>query len=152
MDFPREGNQWSYQYARRQWSLGDNGLLRYSQVGAFDRDMLALAKDRGILQARDTLNLWMDQERKLLAYRKAGLVFLFNFHPVLSQTDVYLPVREAGRWQVCFSTDAIAYGGGERIDANYVYQTREDPALGVGFSIYSPCRTALVLRRLGEGE
>lgn len=152
VDFPREGNQWSYQYARRQWSLGDNGLLRYSQVGAFDRDMLALAKDRGILQARDTLNLWMDQERKLLAYRKAGLVFLFNFHPVLSQTDVYLPVREAGRWQVCFSTDAIAYGGGERIDANYVYQTREDPALGVGFSIYSPCRTALVLRRLGEGE
>lgn len=23
IDFPREGNDWSYKYARRQWSLGE---------------------------------------------------------------------------------------------------------------------------------
>jgi 1,4-alpha-glucan branching enzyme len=29
IDFPREGNGWSYHYARRQWSLADNDQLRY---------------------------------------------------------------------------------------------------------------------------
>ena len=28
IDFPREGNGWSFKYARRQWSLADNGFLR----------------------------------------------------------------------------------------------------------------------------
>ena len=30
IDFPREGNGWSYAHARRQWSLAEDGLLRYS--------------------------------------------------------------------------------------------------------------------------
>lgn len=45
IDFPREGNGWSYAYARRQWSLADNGLLRYAQLGEFDRAMIALVKN-----------------------------------------------------------------------------------------------------------
>jgi 1,4-alpha-glucan branching enzyme len=147
VDFPREGNGWSYHYARRQWSLADNELLRFGQVGAFDRDMLAFAAERGVMGARDTRNLWIDPERKLLAFRKGGLVFLFNFHPTCSPEDVYLPVLEAGDWRVCFSTDEAEYGGAARIDRSFVYTAKEGDPRGIGFLIYSPCRTAMVLER-----
>ncbi len=60
IDFPREGNGWSYAYARRQWSLADNGLLRYAQLGEFDRAMIALVKKYGILRDGYPYNLQMD--------------------------------------------------------------------------------------------
>ena len=45
IDFPREGNNWSYHYARRQWHLRDNPKLRYFFLGEFDRAMIKMAKD-----------------------------------------------------------------------------------------------------------
>ena len=36
IDFPREGNGWSYKYARRQWNLVDNPDLCYHYLGEFD--------------------------------------------------------------------------------------------------------------------
>ena len=83
-------------------------------------------------------------------FRKGGLVFLFNFHPTQSQTDFFVPMRGHGKWRVIFSTDETRFGGEARIDEQYVYQTRPDERLGEGFSIYSPCRTALVLAQLEE--
>ncbi|MDR2903767.1 MAG: 1,4-alpha-glucan-branching enzyme, partial [Clostridiales bacterium] len=44
VDFPREGNGWSYKYARRQWHLADDENLRYQYLLDFDRAMLALMK------------------------------------------------------------------------------------------------------------
>ena len=41
IDFPREGNGWSYARARRQWSLARNGFLRYAWLCYFDRDAAA---------------------------------------------------------------------------------------------------------------
>ena len=51
IDFPREGNDWSYAHARRQWSLADNGFLRYSFLGDFDKAMLRLVKRYKVLQS-----------------------------------------------------------------------------------------------------
>lgn len=39
LDFPRVGNNESYQYARRQWHLVDDELLRYKFFNNFDRAM-----------------------------------------------------------------------------------------------------------------
>ena len=36
IDFPREGNGWSYKYARRQWSLAEPDYLRYYNLRNFD--------------------------------------------------------------------------------------------------------------------
>ena len=44
IDFPREGNGWSFHYCRRQWSLVDNDSLKYQWLGEFDRDMILLAR------------------------------------------------------------------------------------------------------------
>ncbi len=41
IDFPREGNDWSYHYARRQWHLADDHNLKYQFCARFDRDMIA---------------------------------------------------------------------------------------------------------------
>jgi 1,4-alpha-glucan branching enzyme len=48
IDFPREGNNWSFKYARRQWSLAENTLLRYRQLNNFDRAMVETGKEAGI--------------------------------------------------------------------------------------------------------
>ena len=42
IDFPREGNGWSFHYCRRQWSLKDNGMLKFQWLGDFDEDMVRL--------------------------------------------------------------------------------------------------------------
>lgn len=39
LDFPRKGNNDSYHYARRQWPLVDNDLLKYKFLNSFDEDM-----------------------------------------------------------------------------------------------------------------
>ena len=39
LDFPREGNNRSYHYARRQWQLVDDHLLRYRFLNEFDGAM-----------------------------------------------------------------------------------------------------------------
>ncbi len=150
IDFPREGNNWSYHYARRQWSLPANHSLKYEWINDFDRAMINLVKACGIMEAEDLQNLWVDQDQKILCYRKAGLIFLFNFHPTQSQSGFFVPVRMPGKWQVLFSTDEARFGGENRIDMDYVYHTETNGnALGEGFRIYTPCRTAMVLAQRG---
>src|SRR6476469_8402110 len=78
VDFPREGNGWSYQFARRQWSLGDNPDLKFSQMGAFDKAMIHLAKARHLLAAGPATLLKHDEENQVLAFERDGLVFIVN--------------------------------------------------------------------------
>ncbi|MDR1598499.1 MAG: alpha amylase C-terminal domain-containing protein [Oscillospiraceae bacterium] len=149
IDFPREGNGWSYHYARRQWHLADDPLLRYSDIAAFDRATLDFARDRQILSAGDTANLWIDQERKIIAYRKAGLAFVFNTHPTQSRADFYLPTHRPGRWRVCFSTDEPRFGGHGRVDMEYTYRAVADDPRGAGFFVYAPNRCGFALEYIG---
>ncbi len=149
IDFPREGNNWSYHYARRQWSLADNKQLKYEWLQDFDRAMLNLVRACGVLEAEDLQSLWVDPEGNVLCFRKAGMIYLFNFHPTQSQTAFFVPVRYTGKWQVLFSTDEERFGGMGRIDMDYVYHTEKDPQLGEGFRIYTPCRTGMVLAERG---
>jgi len=151
IDFPREGNNWSFEYARRQWSLADNGFLKYQWLRDFDRAMLKFARKYRVMVKRDLNNLWIDQENKLLAFAKGGLVYLFNFHPSRSQETFDLPVNPvgAGDYQVVFSTDSEAFGGQGRISEKTIYHTELTQDRGIAFKIYSPCRTAMVLKRIG---
>lgn len=51
LDFPRKGNNESYHYARRQFNLTDDDLLRYKFLNNFDRDMNRLEERCGWLSA-----------------------------------------------------------------------------------------------------
>ena len=151
IDFPREGNGWSYKHAKRRWDLADRDDLRYKYLLVFDKEMLRFAREYNVLGSMDLQNLWMDETDKLLAYRKAGLIFLFNFSPVRSFVDFELPLAPGAaygiRYKVVFDSDRAEFGGQGRIAGDIIYETyglrrREG---GCGISIYSPARTCLVL-------
>ncbi len=150
IDFPREGNGWSFHYARRQWSLSENGFLKYEWLKEFDMAMLKFARKYHVMAKRDLYNLWIDQQRKLIAFSKGGLIYLFNFHPTESVTDFFLPCHTigAGEYQVVFSTDDPAFGGQNRIPRDQLYLTKTVDMKGLGFFVYTPCRTAMVLKKV----
>ena len=119
IDFPREGNGWSGRYARRQWSLAENGYLKYSQLGQFDRDMLALVRKYRVLSDPAARSLWIDQARKLIVFTRGGLLFAFNFGPERALLSLPMDGMERGDYDILLSTDSGEYGGFERIDAPF---------------------------------
>ena len=150
VDFPREGNGWSYHYARRQWSLADNPELRYSQLLAFDKAMLAVARERQVMAQGPARLLNIDHDNKVLVFERAGLVFIFSFNVGESFAEYGLPVPAAGRYQLLLNSDRGDFGGFDRLDESVVYDTlggdgtAETPRL----TVYLPNRTALVLKKV----
>lgn len=150
IDFPREGNGWSYKYARRQWSLCDNEMLKYAWLRDFDRAMLKFARKYRVLSKRGAVNLWVDQERKLLAFCKGDIIYLFNFHPTESPTNFFLPTHPlgAGDYRAVFASDDVSFGGNGNISEDYVYTAKDVPGRGVGFEVYIPSRTAVAFKHV----
>lgn len=144
IDFPREGNGWSFHYCRRQWSLMDNGYLKYQWLGDFDRDMVSITKENGLFaQKMGDLRLNMRRE-KVLAFYRHGLLFAFNFHPNASQTGVQISVSRPGVYDVVLCTDDEKYGGFDQIQ-HIPYPTQKKD--GKYFlELYLPARTAVVLK------
>ena len=146
IDFPREGNGWSYHYCRRQWSLVDNPDLRYRELNDFDKAMVKLLKDEGLLDL-PAENRWMHQDDKVLIYTKGDTVFIFNFHPTKSFDGYFVPVGKEGTYKVVLSSDDGRYGGFSRVDTDVEYETFTTPADWVGFKCYLPNRTAVVMKK-----
>lgn len=49
IDFPREGNSWSYRHARRIWSIATDPELRFHWLLDFDYDLVGLVRNHRIL-------------------------------------------------------------------------------------------------------
>lgn len=151
IDFPREGNDWSYQYCRRQWSLVENGYLKYGQLNAFDEAMIHAANDYNILSDPYAKLQLLHQGDHILAYERGGLIFVFNFDPNMDHEDYIVPVLIPRDHKVLFTSDDLAFGGFGRIDhglrSAYV-PGHEGPALRLGL----PSRTAIVLRPVEAPE
>ncbi|MFT5130067.1 MAG: 1,4-alpha-glucan branching enzyme, partial [Rhodothermales bacterium] len=138
IDFPREGNAWSYRFARRQWSLADDPQLRYHLLAAWDREMIA-AIGPHVASASPT-HLADNESDKLLAIRRGPLVLLFNFHPEQSFVDYAIPLPD-GDYELLLDSDAARFGGHARVAADQCFHA----AHGKGIRVYLPARTALVL-------
>lgn len=140
VDFPREGNEWSYKHARRQWSLVDDNKLKYRWLGEFDRAMLEVidTMESGFFE-----HVYINNDDEVLAFARGQFVFVFNFSPTESYPDYGLMIS-AGDYKIAVSTDAKKYGGQSRVDEEATYSTT---TLGEGhqLKIYLPARTALVL-------
>ena len=116
IDFPREGNGWSYAHARRQWSLASNGFLRYAFLNDFDRDMIHLMKKYRVLEMGYAWNLGMDEGNQTIVFNHDDLVFVFNWHPSNSAPDYAVEVPFPGRYKLLLTTDSSRYGGSGRLD------------------------------------
>jgi len=150
IDFPREGNGWSYKYCRRQWSLVDDKRLKYEWLNDFDKAMINLARDRHLLDDPYAVSLWIDPDRKIITFSRGKLLFVFNFHNSYSEQAFFLHAHTTGEgtYKVILSTDEPRFGGQGLIDHNYVFHTAYVEGRGLGFDVYSPCRTAMVLEKI----
>ncbi|MBQ4050813.1 MAG: alpha amylase C-terminal domain-containing protein, partial [Oscillospiraceae bacterium] len=147
IDFPREGNGWSHHYCRRQWSLAENGFLRYGQLNEFDKAMIALIKEEKLLRGKAGCVLCHEAD-KLIVYRKGDLVFAFNFHPSKSFDGYFLSIGTTGGYEVVLSTDEERFGGHSRVAMNQYYYSRRMTDGRAGFNCYLPSRSAVVFRKM----
>ena len=155
IDFPREGNGWSYKYARRQWNLVDNKELCFHYLGDFDKAMLTIIGREKNIQKSPVVEIWHNDGDQVLAYSRKDLVFVFNFSYNRSFTDYGFMVPQ-GAYDVVLNTDAPEYGGHGLNDDSVRHLTNFDPLLardGKGWlKLYLPARSAMVLRRAKEED
>lgn len=150
IDFPREGNGWSYKYARRQWDLVDRKNLCYHELGDFDREMLKVLTGKPGIEKTPVQEIWHNDGDQILAYSRGELIFVFNFNPTRSFPD-YGFLTPKGAYEVVLNTDAPQFGGNGLTDDTVVHFTNEDPLYEKEkkgwLKIYIPARSAVVLRR-----
>ncbi|MFH0980769.1 MAG: alpha amylase C-terminal domain-containing protein [Planctomycetota bacterium] len=147
VDFPREGNRFSYKYARRQWSLVDHPDLRYRFLNNFDRAMQGLDRAYHLLTDPFVQALHIDDGQKVLIFRRGPIVFVFNFHAQTSYTDYRFGAPDPTDYRMVLNTDDMDFGGFGRVSRNQVYPVQKVPCYGRDQSIqvYLPARSAQVL-------
>jgi 1,4-alpha-glucan branching enzyme len=143
VDFPREGNNWSYHYARRQWSLADRDDLKYKCLGNWDKAMIRVIKENEILTAPPARQLNMDGVNKAMIFEKNGLVFAFNFGAANSIFDYKFRAPAKGTYRIILNSDREDFGGFGRVDDSIDYPTDKNQDL----RIYLTNRTALVMKK-----
>jgi 1,4-alpha-glucan branching enzyme len=144
IDFPREGNGWSYKYCRRQWSLVDNQDLRFTYLAAFDKAMVELAERSHVLSVPYATPLQIDEQNQVLAFRRGPLIFVFNWSGEKALPDYLLESSEPGEWRIVLDSDEQRFGGLGRQDCTMHHFTNKDGKL----SLYLLPRTAIVLQRV----
>ena len=142
IDFPRYDNGWSYKYAKRQWSLADNGYLKYHWLGDFDKAMLAFVKKTKVMQAAPAWLLNADEDNKTIVFERNNLIFVFNWGQK-SLPDYTINVKQTGDYEIMFTTDDKCFGGFENIDKNAVFPS-EKKGEEITMKIYNVARTAVV--------
>jgi 1,4-alpha-glucan branching enzyme len=150
IDFPRAGNNWSYQYARRQWSLVDNTELKYHYLANFDKAMLRLMEEYKILNKQEITLLHENKPDQVVAFKRGELIFIFNFNPDRSFQD-YAFQTDAGKYNILLSTDSIPFGGNGLVNEEMIYYTNynEDKIMrNNNLKIYIPSRTGLIFKRI----
>lgn len=141
VDFPREGNNWSYQYCRRQWSLTDNPTLRYGDLERFDQAMLHLAGETALLAAAPAQILNLDTDNNCFQFERGNLIFAVNLNPSESFTDYEFPIAGKGTYQLLLSSDSEDSGGFGRVDPKVTHEANDGK-----IKVYLPSRTIQVYR------
>ena len=147
IDFPREGNNWSCKFARRQWSLAHRDDLRYKQLGAFDAALMSLDPAHHLLEDPLIQSLAVHEDSRQLVYRRGPLVCAVNLHPTESYADLRLPVPDAADYKLVLSTDDAAFGGHDRVAAGqtFVHEKVEMYGRDQSVRVYLPSRVGIVL-------
>lgn len=149
IDFPREGNGWSYKYARRQWELVDNPNYVYQGLNDFERSMLDTIRSIPEFNKTPIYQLWDNEGDQVIAYQRNELVFVFNFNGEKSFSD-YGILADTGSYKVVLNTDNVQYDGQGLVDESVEHFTV--PAEGDTYGkewlkLYIPARSAMVLRK-----
>lgn len=160
IDFPREGNNWSYDMCRRQWNLVDTDHLRYKHMNAFDRAMNLLDDRFSFLASTKQIVSSTDEDDKVIVFERGDLVFIFNFHPKSSYDGYKVGCDLPGKYRVALDSDAFEFGGLGRVAHDVDHFTSPEGIPGVpetnfnnrpnSFKISIPPRTCLVFYKVQE--
>ncbi|MBO4481511.1 MAG: alpha amylase C-terminal domain-containing protein [Bacteroidales bacterium] len=142
IDFPREGNGWSYKYARRQWNLADDTNLKYHGLNLFDEAMIHTIEKYRLLDG-EAIPLVRDNERHLLVVQRNNALMVFNFHPTESYSDYEIACLE-GTYKAVLDTDAPQFCGFGNVNGEMLYPTFQKDG-SFHLKLYIPSRVALVL-------
>ncbi|KAF7546022.1 hypothetical protein G7Z17_g8721 [Cylindrodendrum hubeiense] len=147
LDFPRAGNNDSFWYARRQLNLTEDPLLRYQFLNHFDQEMNQTEAKYGWLGASQAYISLKHEGDKVIVFERAGVVFIFNFHPTESFSDYRIGIDVAGTYRIVLNTDSKDVGGHGRVDESTRFFTTPMEWNGRKnwTHIYVPCRTAIIL-------
>ena len=141
IDFPREGNGWSYAHARRLWSIADDPALRFAGLQAFDAEMVHYVKRERTLSGA-LRQLYVDEGRKVLIFSRGSSIFAFNFNPTASFEDFRFQAPH-GEYAMAFNSDEARFGGFSRLGQDERHATCDGELL-----LYLPSRVALVLKKI----
>jgi 1,4-alpha-glucan branching enzyme len=149
IDFPREGNGWSYKHARRIWSISEDPELKFHWLYDFDKEMIHLINENKLLTIPSVDLVLENNPDKVVAFHRGLFLFVFNFNPIQSFTDYGVPLG-SGKYKVVLNTDSGRFGGNDLVDENFTYYTL--PSAGITsqhyLKLYLPARTALVLKKI----
>ncbi|GAA5923729.1 1,4-alpha-glucan branching enzyme [Sporobolomyces koalae] len=147
LDFPRAGNNDSYNHARRQFNLIDDDLLRYKYLWRFDQSMNQLEDKYQWLSSPQAYISLKNESDKVCVFERGNLLFVFNFHPTDSFTDYRVGTDWAGKYRVVLSSDDKYFGGHDRIDKSVEHFTTPMEWNGRKnwLQLYVPSRTVQVL-------
>jgi len=149
IDFPREGNNWSYKHSRRQWSLVDNPDLKYHFLNRFDREMIRVIKENRIMSSDFAQQLNMDEWNKTIAFERNNLIFVFNFHINHSIENYEFRVPQNGDYKIILNSDDKIFGGHGRIDDKLIHSTiKKGPDHFL--RIYNTNRTAMIFKKVNS--
>jgi 1,4-alpha-glucan branching enzyme len=149
IDFPREGNQWSYKHAKRQWHLADDPTLRYAGLQKFDQEMISLFKKHKIAVLEKPRLILANDSDQVLAFVREPYLFVFNLNPTKSFTD-YGIGADPSEYRIILDSDKPEFAGFGRIDDTIDYPAEPLGKLGAEFQVrlYLPSRVALVLTKI----
>lgn len=146
IDFPREGNNNSYWYARRQWNLVDDDTLYYKNLNAYDFKMQQLDIDYQLLTDDNIELLLIHEDAKQIVFTRGTLIFVFNFHPSSSVSDWHIPVPEKSDYRLILNSDDIEFGGFGAVESvHYPLQDVATEEYKQSIQLYVPARSAQVL-------
>uniref|UniRef100_A0A5S6R5G1 1,4-alpha-glucan branching enzyme n=1 Tax=Trichuris muris TaxID=70415 RepID=A0A5S6R5G1_TRIMR len=153
LDFPRAGNNASYHYCRRQWNLVDDEMLRYKFLNNWDKAMNMTEEEYHWLSSGPGYTSWKHDGDKVIAFERAGVLFIFNFHSSKSFPDYKVGVARPGKYKLILNSDAPEYGGHNRLDPAsrhltfpYEYAGRPHHLL-----VYAPSRVCFALAPEEDG-
>lgn len=149
IDFPREGNNWSYSHARRIWNISEDPELKYHWLYDFDKEMIQLINEHKMLTIPSVDLVHEHKPDKVLAWHRGLFLFVFNFNPAESFTDYGIPLG-AGKYRVVLNTDSGRFGGNDLVDEDISYYTMSSAGMDSQhyLRLYLPARTALVFKKI----
>ncbi|XP_042493186.1 1,4-alpha-glucan-branching enzyme 1, chloroplastic/amyloplastic-like isoform X3 [Macadamia integrifolia] len=160
IDFPREGNGWSYDKCRRQWNLVDTDHLRFKFMNAFDRAMNLLDDKFSFLASTKQIVSSTSEEDKVIVFERGDLVFVINFHPKNTYDGYKIGCDFPGKYRVTLDSDAWEFGGLGRVSHDVDHFTSQEGIPGLpetnfnnrpnSFKVSSPPRTCVVYYKVEE--